>query len=125
VGTLRNEALIRNQQVAGSIPLRILFARGHVEDGSMISLRYGNRERFAQEALGPERSQGVRLEEIEKSDAGEWLITLSMIDPEPFNSVSEIMASMSGSHKRIYKIFTVHENTGTVLSMKMREFSNQ
>jgi hypothetical protein len=80
---------------------------------------------FAQEALGPERSQGVRLEEVEKCDTGEWLITLSMIDPEPLNSVSEIMASMSGSHKRIYKVFTVHQHTGTVSSMKIREFSNQ
>jgi CRISPR/Cas system CSM-associated protein Csm4 (group 5 of RAMP superfamily) len=50
---------------------------------------------FAEEALGPERTTGVRLEDVESTTVtGEdaWLITLSMIIP----SAGSIVAALSG-----------------------------
>jgi hypothetical protein len=77
---------------------------------------------FAEEALGPERTLGVRLEEVESTSVDgldAWLITLSMILPGP----STIVAALSGVGKREYKSFTVLKNNGEVKAMKIRELA--
>ena len=74
---------------------------------------------FAQAALGTERTAGARLEEVESTKVnGEdaWLITLSMIRPEP---LYPLMRS-----KRDYKSFTVLKDSGEVTSMKIRELAD-
>ncbi|HYW43851.1 MAG TPA: hypothetical protein VE959_13395 [Bryobacteraceae bacterium] len=75
---------------------------------------------FAQTSLGPERTQGLRLEEIESDVVGGinvWRITLSMAyaDDVPFLNAF--------SNRREYKTFTVRKDTGEVTSMKIREMS--
>lgn len=78
---------------------------------------------FAQEALGPERTTGVRLEEVESTTVtGEdaWLITLSMFTP----SSGSIVAALSGTEKREYKSFTVLKSSGEVKAMKIRELAD-
>lgn len=85
---------------------------------------------FAQQALGHERTQGMRLEEIESAtENGEpvWRITLSMFSHEPDESAAGAIAAPSifgGLRKREYKTFSVLKDTGEVTSMKIRELSN-
>ncbi|MDQ6758486.1 MAG: hypothetical protein M3Z32_01315 [Acidobacteriota bacterium] len=94
----------------------------------MVSIKEGteNAIAFARETLGPERTSGIRLEEIESTrviDGEAWLITLSMVPAadaaliEPVNVVSALF----GPRKREYKTFTVLKGTGEVMSMKIRE----
>ena len=79
---------------------------------------------FARATLGPERTLGIRLEEVESGSMfGEdaWLITLSMISAdEPFNELTSAL----GKGKREYKSFTVRKRDGEVLSMKIRELAD-
>jgi len=79
---------------------------------------------FANAALGPSRTIGVRLEEVESTRVGSedaWLITLSMIDSgEPVNNI----AALLGKGKREYKSFTVLKGNGEVTSMKIRELAD-
>ena len=83
--------------------------------------------RFAQGVLGPERTAGLQLEEVESTNAGgedAWLITLSMIaSPNP--PISSVSAALNAfaEPKRDYKIFTVLKKTGEVTSMKLRELA--
>jgi hypothetical protein len=74
---------------------------------------------FASKSLGPERTENIRLEEIESSvvdGKSVWLITLSH-----GVSVSPIIRQMLGADSdREYKVFTVTKDTGEVLSMKIR-----
>ncbi|MGH9612955.1 MAG: hypothetical protein ACRD4P_07745 [Bryobacteraceae bacterium] len=80
---------------------------------------------FAQEALGPDRTAGVRLEEVESTTvAGKdaWVITLSMISQDPFHTNS--FAAALGRGKREYKSFTVLKQDGEVTSMKIRELAD-
>jgi hypothetical protein len=86
---------------------------------------------FAQQALGHERTQGIRLEEIESStenDQPVWHITLSMLSHEPDEDLPpKAIAAPSifgGLRKREYKTFSVLKDTGEVTSMKIRELSN-
>ncbi len=86
---------------------------------------------FAKETLGPERTGGLQLEEVDSANVGGddvWLITLSMIAPSqgPFGSshASAIAAiSALADPKRDYKIFTVLKKNGEVTSMKIRELA--
>jgi hypothetical protein len=81
---------------------------------------------FARTALGPERTKGVRLEEIESTAAaGEeaWLITLSMLVPEVEDALTGI-GDVFGRKKREYKTFTVLKRNGEVTSMKIRELAD-
>lgn len=76
-----------------------------------------NASRFAQGMLGPERTAGLQLEEIESANVGgeeAWLITLSMISP---------LASVFGGPKRDLKTFTVLKKSGEVTSMRIRELA--
>lgn len=80
---------------------------------------------FALEALGPERTIGIRLEEVESTTVDSkdaWLITLSMLVPEqPLGSAA--IAKALGTSKREYKTFTVLKPDGQVKSMKIRELA--
>ena len=81
---------------------------------------------FARDALGPERTIGARLEEVESTTLdGEdfWLITLSMIKPDTPAGLSEI-GHVFGKGKREYKSFTVRKSDGQVMSMKIRELAD-
>lgn len=78
---------------------------------------------FARSSLGPERTSGLRLEEIESSrvDANEvWLITLSNIDVESMGPLRVAAAALGADAAREYKVFTVEKSSGEVLSMKIR-----
>jgi hypothetical protein len=94
----------------------------------MVSIKEAaaNALAFAEAALGPERTTGARLEEVESTQVqGEdaWLITLSMIRPEElpgFGSVADILSK----GKREYKSFTVLKRNGEVSSMRIRELAD-
>jgi hypothetical protein len=75
---------------------------------------------FARTSLGSERTQELRLEEIESATEGGtevWRITLSMPDSNPLNALAVF------STRREYKTFSVVKSTGEVTSMKIREIS--
>jgi hypothetical protein len=77
---------------------------------------------FAKETLGPERTEGLQLEEVESSkvdDQDAWLITLSMINPLDRSTRLAIIPHAP----RDYKIFAVLKGTGEVTSMKIRELA--
>jgi len=80
---------------------------------------------FAREALGQERTAGIRLEEVESTTVdGEdaWVITLSMLIPD--QQLGEAIANLLGTGKREYKSFTVLKRDGEVKSMKIRELAS-
>ena len=82
---------------------------------------------FATETLGRERTEGLRLEEVESTDVGgheAWLITLSMVAP-PQSTIGAVNAALYAlaEPKRDYKIFTVLKTTGDVISMRIRELA--
>jgi hypothetical protein len=75
---------------------------------------------FARTSLGSDRTQELRLEEIESATEGGtevWRITLSMPDRSPMSALDMF------STRREYKTFTVVKSTGEVTSMKIREMS--
>lgn len=86
--------------------------------------------RFAREALGPERTEGVRLEEVESSSAqGQeaWLITLSMFagpESESAGIPGAAFASLLKPKHREYKTFSVLKQSGEVTAMKMRQLTD-
>ncbi len=78
-----------------------------------------NASAFAAEALGPERTAGLQLEEVESGLANHedaWLITLSMLVPSKWDAVLK-------EPKRAYKVFAVSKSTGEVAWMRMRELT--
>ena len=82
-----------------------------------------NASRFAQGTLGPERTAGLQLEEVESTNFGgedAWLITLSMIAPPqgPFPALNAF-----AEPKRDYKVFRVVKKNGEVTAMKIREMA--
>ncbi|HUG81868.1 MAG TPA: hypothetical protein VML01_09405 [Bryobacterales bacterium] len=94
----------------------------------MVSIREAtaNAIAFAQDALGSERTRGVRLEEVESTSVDgldAWLITLSMILPASLDPERHIPSFFKGE-KREYKSFTVLKNNGEVKSMKIRELAD-
>jgi len=81
---------------------------------------------FGRTSLGPERTENIRLEEVESSDFGGrpvWLITLSAVpvDLNTGKGSSGFMGLALGADTtREYKVFTVDKSTGEVLAMKIR-----
>jgi len=78
---------------------------------------------FARATLGPERTAGLQLEEVESAHANDedaWLITFSMI-AAPQNSLTALNAVIAP--RREYKIFTVLKKNGEVTSMRIRELA--
>ena len=72
--------------------------------------------------------RGLQLEEVEKStDDEDWLVTLSFFVPDPNPPVNMIEIAMQSSsltnkkYERKYKVFKINAESGTVISMKMRE----
>jgi hypothetical protein len=99
----------------------------------MVSIKQAtaNAIAFAQEALGPERTLGVRLEEVESTTVNgqdAWLITLSMIVlgelPPVAGATSFLSYMLTGKEKREYKSFTVLKSNGEVKAMKIRELAD-
>jgi hypothetical protein len=77
---------------------------------------------FARASLGPERTRGIRLEEIESAKEGGkevWRITLSI----PYSNPMSALAAFNT--RREYKRFTVLKDTGEVTSMMIRELSSK
>ena len=78
---------------------------------------------FAQSVLDPDQLSDLRLEEVEAGEVDSqhvWLITLSMMARlGPLASVPALSALVSPV-PREYKTFSVHKETGEVLSMKIR-----
>ncbi len=75
-----------------------------------------NAMNFARETLGPGRTDGLQLEEVESASVGgedAWLITLSL----PATGLAAF------GLRRDYKIFSVLKRTGEVTSMKIRELA--
>ena len=96
----------------------------------MVSIKEATKNAiaFAMEALGPKRTTGIRLEEVESTtvndDDDTWLITLSMIIPiGQTGGVVDVVATL-GPDRRAYKIFTVSKRDGEVLAMKIRELAS-
>jgi hypothetical protein len=80
---------------------------------------------FARTSLGPERTAGIRLEEIESSNVdgkAAWLITLSnaLIEEGPLAPMRAAAAALGADTAREYKVFAVAKDSGEVLSMKIR-----
>jgi hypothetical protein len=90
---------------------------------NMVSIKEGieSAMAFARATLGQERTEDLRLEEIESTAVGDeaWLITLSMPSPNPLG-----ISNVFGVPKREYKSFLVAKRDGEVKSMKIREFAN-
>jgi len=86
----------------------------------MVSIKQAvaNAVAFVQDLLGPNQTNGVRLEEVD-GDANAWIITLSL--PSDDDSMQAIVA---GTRGRRYKKLTVSKDTGEVLNMKIRELAN-
>ena len=63
-------------------------------------------------------AQGVRLEETEHDDKGNWLITLSTKD-EPEGQLAGAFGTLVPA-KRSYRRFCIDAETGEVKSMKVR-----
>ena len=61
---------------------------------------------------GHEHVINVAVEEIERADDGHWLITIGYQEPSG--------VILGAAHRR-YKIFTINQHTGEVVSMKIRE----
>ena len=95
-----------------------------VSFGQVVSIKEATERamRFAQEVLGPERTSGVRLEEVESIsvDGQEaWLITLSIPDEEQ----GSIASALGGGRNRQYKSLTVLKQNGEIKSMKIRNLA--
>ena len=81
---------------------------------------------FALEALGPDRTGGLQLEEVESANEDGmdvWRITLSMLALDPLGGFNAALSAITHP-RRDYKIFTVMKHSGEVKSMKIRELSN-
>lgn len=57
------------------------------------------------------------VEEVDKSEDGDWLITLGIERADKINAVS----ALYGNTKVVYKIFSIDVESGDVLSMKIRD----
>ena len=91
----------------------------------MVSIKEAtnNAAAFAREALGAQRTEGIRLEGVESTTVDgkdAWLITLSMFIADE----SSIVAQLAGAGNREYKSFTVVKDDGEVRSMKIRELAD-
>jgi hypothetical protein len=80
---------------------------------------------FAQNVLERPRNDQLLLEEVELGmvDGKEvWFITLS--HPKPILTLEDGLAHVSGSRLRDYKTFTIDADTGSVISMKIRQLAH-
>jgi len=78
-------------------------------------------ERYARSVYPEPELQGLRLEEVTRSDDGErWNITLGWIEPAISRNG---MLYPVGLQKlpRVYKVFEINAETGEVEAMKIRD----
>ena len=80
---------------------------------------------FAKNSLGSERTENIRLEEIESSDVNGkevWLITLSnaLAGQGPLALMRAAAGALGADTTREYKVFAVAKSNGEVISMKIR-----
>src|SRR5436305_1102135 len=85
---------------------------------------------FAQDALGADRTLGMRLEEVESvtvNNVDYWRITLSMLVPPGETAASDVASAFAALSRRQsprdYKTFMVRKSDGQVESMKIRELT--
>jgi len=79
---------------------------------------------FAVSTLGKDRTQGLRLEEVESGlvDGEEvWLVTLSMTEVAVL--FEQYGDAFPGARRREYKVFSIRKKDGEVLSMKIRQIA--
>jgi hypothetical protein len=93
--------------------------------GTMATIKEAvqNAVAFAKETLGPGRTEGLQLEEVESTTVGgqdAWLITLSMVNPLDLRDAVLVIPPHA---RRDYKIFAVLKGTGEVTSMRIRELA--
>lgn len=84
-----------------------------------ISAATGSAVAFVNDAFPETSLQDLRLEEADRSNKTDWLITLSWLKPQISEGITNIMESLA--QKRIYKVFVVDSNSGEVKAMKIRE----
>ena len=80
-------------------------------------------EQFLRDAFGPDTVSNIRLEELDVTQEGRWLVTLSFARKDislPFGQTMGTLAALNIA-PRDMKIFTVDEGRGGVVSMKNRE----
>ena len=80
---------------------------------------------FAKTSMGPERTENLRLEEIESANVGGkdvWLITLSnaLTGQGPLAVMRAAAGALGADTTREYKVFAVAKSNGEVISMKIR-----
>jgi len=84
-----------------------------------------NAKRWLGDVLKDEGIGDVGLEEVEfDGQAGVWLITIGF--SRPWNSIKNAYTAISGqpASTRSYRVISVKEPTGEVISMKRREAAN-
>ena len=77
---------------------------------------------YVSEMLADEQVSNVGLEEIDHdTESNNWLVTIGF--SRPWNSVRDSVSILTGDSavKRVYRVVTVNDSTGRVLSMKKRE----
>ncbi len=83
---------------------------------------------FATEALGPDRTRDIRLEEVESGVLDGrpiWLMTLSSpFFPKPAGAnLREMMGPVNPLADREFKVFAVAKDSGEVLAMRIKSFA--
>jgi hypothetical protein len=84
-----------------------------------------NAKRWLSDVLRDEGISNVGLEEVEFDEQHHaWLITLGF--SRPWNSVRNAYTAISGepASRRAYRILTVNDQDGSVVSMKRRQQSD-
>jgi hypothetical protein len=60
------------------------------------------------------------LEEVERRDSTLWHVTIGFNRQTPANKV---LGALGGSMRRSYKVLTIHDKSGEVVTLKDRELS--
>ena len=84
-----------------------------------ISAATGSAVKFAKEAYPGNKLKDIRLEEADRSNSSDWLITLSWLMPKGQDNILDALGSLV--NKRVYKVFVVDIEKGGVKAMKIRE----
>lgn len=82
---------------------------------------------YVQEVFSDESVSNVGLEEVEYEAKDElWKITVGLSRPwnSPRTKAREVLESLQGAYtplKRVYKVVTLRDDDGSILSLKNRE----
>ncbi len=72
---------------------------------------------YLKEAYADDTLRNLLLEEVQRDDNGDWLITLGFDKP----NLNVLQMMRTYEEQRIFKIFHIDSSTGKVKSMKIRE----